>query len=104
MADTLKVRRKRKNEEYLEKYHQERKRAFRYVRLTTRVFDEFLISSPPYKLCSRCGKITSKGYHYNTSSIGEIWLCQPCNYKVRHPDGKKIKIIYNAVETSRRNH
>ena len=104
MADPLKVKRKQKLEEFREREEQRRREAFHYVRLITKVCDEFILESPPFKQCSRCGKIISKGYHYQKSSRGEIWLCAACNHKVRHPKGIKPKIIYNAVETNKRTH
>lgn len=88
-------------EQIQEREREERIRSFCYVKLTTRVYDEFIIRKPPYKLCSRCAKLISSGFHYESSSIGEIWLCASCNYKVRHPKGNKPRIIYTPMGNTR---
>lgn len=99
--DTFKAKKKRQRQQYAERERAERIRSFRYVRLTTRVFDEFTIDNPPYKLCSRCAKLISSGFHYENSSIGEIWLCASCNHKVRHPNGNKPRILFTPMGNKR---
>lgn len=71
------------------------------IELTTRQCELLSYDKPPYPACKRCGAPTSNPYYYKESSVGPIYLCDACNFKLRHPKGEYHRKVDGHFEANK---
>jgi len=71
------------------------------IKLTTRQCERLFFDNPPYPACKKCGAPTSRPYYYKDSSVGPIYVCDACNYQLKHPKGEYLRKVDGSFESNK---